>query len=223
MICVEGGTFTMGSSVKDEFPAHEVVLETFFISETEVTQKLWISLMGNNPSEFVGLNRPVEQVSWHECQKFVEQLKQETNKPYRLPTEAEWEYAARGGNRSHHYKFSGNNNLDIVGWYSHNSNKCTHEVKSKEQNELGIYDMNGNVWEWCQDWYGLYSGGKQYSPQGPVAGEHKIIRGGGWNNVSEFFRTSYRGRNTPTRRGNNIGFRIVCNGPDNQDEGAKLR
>ena len=164
MVRVEAGTFTMGATAEmkdpwdDEKPTHRVTLiNDYYIGKYEVTQALWKAVMGNNPSEFKGDNLPVEQVSWKDCQKFLSKLNRITGKMFRLPTEAEWEYAARGGNKSRGYQYSGSNNLLDVAWYDDNSGRKTHAVGTKQPNELGIYDMSGNVCEWCQDWYGKYN------------------------------------------------------------------
>lgn len=149
MIHVEGGTFTMGEGSD----AHQVTLSSYYIGETPVTQEQWKSVMGSNPSYFNGDKRPVETVSWINCQDFLKKLNAKTGKKFRLLTEAEWEFAARGGNKSKHTPYRGSNNLDEVAWYSGNSRSETHPVKQKKPNELGIYDMSGNVWEWCQDWF----------------------------------------------------------------------
>ena len=182
MIAVEGGTFKMGAQSSDsggdnydsdaysnESPVHDVTLSSYYIGETEVTQELWEAVMGSNPSYYSGYpQRPVEYVSLNDCQEFITKLNQLTGKNFRLPTEAEWEYAARGGNKSKGYKYSGSNTIDNVAWYTSNSGSETHDVKTKQANELGIYDMSGNVYEWCQDWYDSYSSGSQTDPTGPT-------------------------------------------------------
>ena len=199
MIRVDGGTFTMGATSEQgsdawdsEKPAHQVTLSSYHIGETEVTQALWGAVMGSNPSLFKGASRPVEQVSWDDCQIFIGKLNSLTGKTFRLPSEAEWEFAARGGTKSRSYKYSGSNNLSSVAWYTDNSSSETHPVKTKSPNELGIYDMSGNVWEWCQDWYGSYSSGSQTNPTGPSSGSYRVIRGGCWYGLARGCRVSCR-------------------------------
>ena len=215
MIKVEGGTFTMGATPEmtdpedDEKPTHQVTLSPYYIGETEVTQGLWKAVMGNNPSFFKGDNLPVERVSWDDCQVFIAKLNRLTGKKFRLPTEAEWEYAARGGNKSSHTQYSGSSSLDDVAWYLNNSGNKTHPVKTMEANELGIYDMSGNVWEWCQDWKGSYSSGVQNNPTGPESGSRRVSRGGSWFNFTRHCRSSYRIYNTPGNRIDTLGFRLV--------------
>lgn len=204
MVYVEGGTFTMGATAEqgnaaqsDEKPAHRVTLSSFFICSTEVTQELWLEVMGVNPSYFVGTNLPVEGVSWNDCQQFVAKLKDITGLDFRLPTEAEWEYAARGGNKSQGYIYSGGNTLGNIAWYPGNSNSKTHPVATKKPNELGLYDMSGNVKEWCYDWYGNYSVAET-NPTGPTTGTYRIQRGGYWFLDSDKCRVSARDSERPT-------------------------
>ena len=215
MIAVEGGTFQMGATSEqgsdadsDEKPVHSVTLSDYYVGETEVTQELWTAVMGNNPSYYKGNNKPVEQVSWNDCQEFVKKLNQLTGKNFRLPTEAEWEYAARGGNKSKGYKYSGSNTIDDVAWYTYNSSS-THNVKTKQANELGIYDMSGNVYEWCQDWYGSYSSSSQANPIGPSSGSRRVLRGGGWVNFARYCRVSFRYNRNPDGSDSYYGFRLV--------------
>ncbi len=191
MRAVEGGTFTMGATpeqeelaFEDEKPVHKVTLSNFYIGRTEVTQELWESVMGNNPSYNKSSNQlPVECVSWYDCQDFISKLNTLTGEKFRLPTEAEWEYAARGGKKSKGYRYSGSDLLSNVAWHWGNkggTGVTTHEVATRTPNELGIYDMSGNVWEWCQDWYGDYSSDAQTNPKGPSDGAFRVIRGGSW-------------------------------------------
>ena len=216
MIYVSGGTFTMGCTSeqgryceKDEIPSHKVTVSDFMIGETEVTQALWESVMGNNPSFFKGDNRPVEEVSWNECQKFIEKMNKLTGKTFRLPTEAEWEYAARGGNKSKGYKYSGSNIVDDVAWCSQSSIKKTHSVKMKSPNELGIFDMSGNVWEWCLDNYDLYSGSAQTNPNKHTSNSMYILRGGSWYSLDKYCRVTCRHCKFSYYRENNCGLRLV--------------
>ena len=200
MLAVEGGTFTMGATPEQgddayetEKPAHQVTLSGFAIGVTEVTQALWQAVMGSNPSYFTGnLQRPVEQVPWNDCRLFIAKLNQLTGKNFRLPTEAEWEFAARGGNLSQGYKYAGSNTIDEVAWYDSNSGSTTHAVGTKYPNELGLYDMSGNVGEWCQDWFGYYSSNAQTNPTGPASGSQRVIRGSCWNYSAWSCRVSYR-------------------------------
>ena len=199
MVWVEGGTFLMGatseqgSDAKDyEKPVHSVTLSGYYIGKTEVTQSLWKAVMGSNPSRFKGDNLPVENVSWDDCQEFIGKLNSMTGQNFRLPTEAEWEFACRGGNNSRGYKYSGSNYIDNVAWYYGNSGEKTLPVATKSPNELGIYDMSGNVWEWCSDWYGDYSSSAQTNPKGPYDGSYRVSRGGGWNFDASHCRSSFR-------------------------------
>ena len=216
MIAVEGGTFTMGATPEqgsdadsEEKPTHQVTLSNYYIGETEVTQALWKAVMGENPSFYKGDNLPVEQVSWYDCQEFIKKLNVLTGRNFRLPTEAEWEYAARGGNKSRGYKYSGSNIIEDVAWYKDNSGGETHRVRTKQANELGIYDMSGNVWEWCQDWYGGYSSATQTNPKGATTGSDRVNRGGSWFDDVRFCRSSVRNYNVPDCRDNTLGFRLV--------------
>ena len=217
MIKVEGGTFSMGATSEQEYdalscekPVHSVTLSDYYIGETEVTQELWEAVMGSNPSYFEGDNqRPVENVSWNDCQKFIKKLNRLTGKEFRLPTEAEWEYAARGGKYSRGYKYSGSNNADEVAWYDSNSGSKTHPVKTKKDNELGLYDMSGNVWEWCNDRYGGYQSYSQTNPTGPSEGESRVLRGGGWCYFDMGVRVSRRDYLTPGYRHIIIGLRLA--------------
>ena len=216
MVYVSGGTFTMGATLEqgsdawdDEKPAHSVTLSGYYIGKYEVTQKLWKAVMGSNPSNFKGDNLPVERVSWNDVQEFLRKLNAMTGKNYRLPTEAEWEFAARGGNSSRGYKYSGGNSIGNVAWFGGNSGSRTHAVGTKSPNELGIYDMSGNVYEWCQDWYGSYSSSSQRNPQGPNSGSDRVSRGGGWLNFASYCRVSFRNYYTPGGRDSYLGFRLA--------------
>ena len=218
MIAVEGGTFTMGATAEqasdaysDEKPTHQVTLSSYYIGKTEVTQELWQAVMGSNPSGFSGANLPVEKVSWEDCQIFIAILNELTGKYFRLPTEAEWEYAARGGSKSQGYKYSGSNTVDDVAWYPSNSSSKTHPVATKAPNELGIYDMSGNVLEWCSDWYSssYYSSSSQYNPTGPASGSRRVYRGGSWGSSARLCRVSYRDYNGPSYRFYNLGLRLA--------------
>ena len=215
MIAVEGGTFTMGATAEqgsdaygDESPTHQVTLSSYYIGKTEVTQELWQAVMGSNPSWFKDSNLPVEEVSWDDCQTFITKLNELTGKNFRLPTEAEWEYAARGGNKSQGYKYSGSNTLSNVAWYDSNSSSKTHSVATKAPNELGIYDMSGNVWEWCSDRYGSYSSESQTNPTGPTSGGSRVRRGGGWDRSAGLCRVSVRGGYSPAFSFDFLGLRL---------------
>ena len=216
MIRVEHATFMMGATreqknpYSDEKPVHQVTLTNdYYIGETQVTQTLWQAVMGNNPSHWQGGNLPVESVSWHDCQSFIQRLNNKTGKTFRLPTEAEWEYAARGGKKSHHTRYSGSSNIYDVAWFYHNTAIETHHVKTKQANELGIYDMSGNVWEWCLDWFGDYGSDAQTNPTGPNIGTSRVNRGGSWDNNASYCRLSYRHYNSPDNRFNFLGLRLV--------------
>ena len=243
MVAVEGGTFMMGASDDDteafgwEKPAHQVTLRSYSIGQTEVTQELWLAVMGSNPSYIqestdsdygTNLQRPVECVNWNDCQTFITKLNQLTGKNFRLPTEAEWEYAARGGNKSQGYKYAGSNTIDDVAWYIENAEHVgssspdygTHTVATKAPNELGLYDMTGNVWEWCHDWYGDYSSDAQTNPTGPASGSCRVFRGGGWFSDVVDSRVSCRSYVTPSYALHNRGLRLALddNDPEPQTE-----
>jgi formylglycine-generating enzyme required for sulfatase activity len=223
MVNVEGGTFTMGCTAeqgnncdKDEKPAHSVTVSSFSISRYEITQAQWKTIMGTTVSQQrdkgipdwklagEGDNHPMYYISWDEAQEFIARLNAVTGKNYRLPTEAEWEYAARGGNRSQGYRYSGSNNIGEVAWYDSH----THSVGMKKANELGIYDMSGNVWEWCQDLYGAYSASSQQNPVGASNGSDRVYRGGGWNDFNALCRVANR-RSSGTTARLRLGFRVV--------------
>ncbi|MBQ6079166.1 MAG: SUMF1/EgtB/PvdO family nonheme iron enzyme [Muribaculaceae bacterium] len=217
MVAVEGGTFTMGATPEQgtdaydrEKPAHEVTLSDFSIGETEVTQALWVAVMGDNPSYSTGdLNLPVERVTWYDCQDFIAKLNEMTGQTFRLPTEAEWEYAARGGNKSRGYKYAGGDDIDEVAWYSGNSGEQSHLVATKVPNELGLYDMSGSVWEWCFDWCDTYPAEPQTNPTGPETGTFTVLRGGSWYGPVGYCRVSYRGYYMPAGISGDLGLRLV--------------
>lgn len=216
MVNVEGGTFMMGvnagdtEAYEDEEPNHQVTVSSFSIGQTEVTQELWKAVMGWNYSGHSGsLQFPVEYVNWDMCQTFINKLNEMTGMSFRFPTEAEWEFAARGGNKSKNYLYSGSNNLDDVAWYVDNSEGCTHIVATKVPNELDIYDMSGNVWEWCSDLYGAYGSAAQTNPTGAESGSERVLRGGSWSGPASNCRVSKRFK-APTGFGNNdIGLRLA--------------
>lgn len=215
MIKVEGGTFTMGATSEQgsdawdyEKPTHQVTLSTYYIGRTEVTQALWEAVMGSNPSRFKGKKLPVENVSYDDCKQFIEKLNVMTGQDFRLPTEAEWEFAARGGNQSHGYKYSGSNYLDDVAWFRKNSGSETNTVATKRPNELGIYDMSGNVYEWCSDSYAKYTSSPQTNPRGG-SGSYRVYRGGSWYCGARYCRVSYRYYYSPDYRDTGFGLRLV--------------
>ena len=222
MIYVEGGTFMMGATeeqgneaYEDEKPVHEVTLSDYYIGETVVTQELWKAVMGENPSYFKGDNLPVESVSWNDAQEFIAKLNKETGRVFCLPTEAQWEYAARGGKMSKKYKYSGSDIINEVAWYAgeEGGGGKTHPVKGKKANELGLYDMSGNVYELCNDWHndlnGNYSSDAQTDPQGPEEGYKHVRRGGDWSVGARLCRVSYHDFITPSERDFRMGFRLV--------------
>ena len=220
MIRVEGGTFQMGATIEqgnyaknDEIPVHSVTLSDFMVGETVVTRELWAAVMGSNPSYFKGAKNPVEQVSWNDCKEFIGKLNSMTGQSFRLPTEAEWEFAARGGNKSGHFKFSGSNSIGEVACYVgevacyDNSEICP--VGTKKPNELGIYDMSGNVWEWCEDRYGDYNSSQQTNPKGPDEGSCRVLRGGSYCDSARYCRVSRRNYNTPDYNCYGLGLRLA--------------
>jgi formylglycine-generating enzyme required for sulfatase activity len=233
-VLVEGGAFTMGSPSNEpdrfdsEGPRHQVTVKSFYMGKREVTQREWQELMGNNPSNFKGDNLPVEQVNWFEAIEYCNRRSvKEGLTPcsrgsgnsiscdwnangYRLPTEAEWEYAAKGGNKNFlPYLYAGSDNLEAVGWYDGNSGSRTHPVGTKAANDLGLYDMSGNVWEWCWDWRGDYGSGTQTDPAGPSSGSNRVLRGGAWSGNARFPRSSGRNSNVPSGRAGDGGFRLA--------------
>lgn len=223
MVWVKGGSFTMGATseqgrdVTDYENPHQVTLSGYYISKYEVTQALWQAVMGSNPSYVSSregytenLQRPVECVSWSDCQTFITKLNALTGKHFRLPTEAEWEYAARGGNRSRGYKYAGSNRVGDVAWYWGNSEDTTHPVGTKSPNELSLYDMSGNVAEWCQDWAGYYSSDSQMNPTGPSSGSDHIYRGGSWGCLDSFCRVAFRNYLSSSQPFYLVGLRLAA-------------
>lgn len=222
MVPVQGGTFTMGCTSEQgddcysqERPAHSVTVGSFFMSSYEVTQGLWQEVMGSLPTfpssvnRGIGGNYPVYNVSWDDIQTFISTLNSKTGMRYRLPTEAEWEHAARGGVNSGSYKYSGSSDIGVVAWYLVNSDSTTHPVGTKQANELGIFDMNGNVTEWVSDWYGAYSQSAVTNPTGPSTGTGRVIRGGSWSFAARGCRITYRNSEPPDSRYTNVGFRLA--------------
>ena len=219
MVLVKAGSFTMGATAEqgitcepDEKPTHRVALtRDYYMGEHEVTQELYEAVMGNNPSHFNGAHLPVEQVDWDDAQAFCTRLSTLTGRIFRLPTEAEWEYAARGGHlASQQTKYAGSNDINVVAWYKKNSEKASHAVGTMSANALGLYDMSGNVGEWCSDWYGDYGSAAQTDPTGPSSGSYRVSRGGGWGSSAQDCRVSHRSVVTPSLRGKGLGFRLVC-------------
>ena len=208
MVRVDGGSFMMGSDngYKDEKPVHSETVGTFYIGKTEVTQALWTAVMGSNPSYHKGQSLPVEEVSWDDCQEFIDRLNRITGQNFRLPTEAEWEYAARGGNRSRGYEYSGSNNIESVGWHDGNSGNSTHPVGNKLDNELGLYDMSGNVREWTSD---LWSSDYSSYRNGGSSGSYRVSRGGSYNYYAKNCRSANRGLNDSSYRYRSLGFRLA--------------
>jgi len=216
MVAVQGGSFMMGCTpeqgddcAESEKPDNMVTVSDYYIGKYEVTQAQWKAVMGENRSKNKGDTLPVENVTWTEIQEFISRLNTKTGKNYRLPTESEWEYAARGGNKSRKYKYSGSNDLDSVAWYIGNSDNKTHIVGSKSANELGIFDMSGNVWEWCNDRYGSYINNEQINPPGLVNGSYRVFRGGSWYSNAGASRVSNRLYDNSEFRYAYLGFRLA--------------
>ncbi|MDO4571610.1 MAG: formylglycine-generating enzyme family protein, partial [Planctomycetia bacterium] len=196
------GEFMMGG---DGYKSHKVTLtQGFWMLETQVTQRMWESVMGSNPSIWKGANLPVESVSWHDCVKFCEKISKLSGLNIQLPTEAQWEYACRAGTTG---KYAGN--LDSMAWYDSNSGGRTHEVKTKQPNAWGLYDMHGNVWERCSDWYGGYVESPTSDPKGPPSGSYRVLRGGSWNDYAEYCRSAYQSNCSPTYSYGSVGFRLL--------------
>lgn len=211
MVTIQGGTFLMGGLVGNIAPRHSVTLSSFKMGSTEVTQKDWVAIMGNNPSTFKGDGLPVETVNIADIQSYIQKLNQISGKSYRLPTEAEWEFAAKGGLDTT-TTWAGTNQLDSVGkyiWNAGNAASTTHQVASKTPNTLGLYDMCGNVWEWCSDWYGAYVNSTQTNPTGQTTGYLTVVRGGSWSHDMTFCNVQNRSSNYPTDRKSTTGFRLV--------------
>ena len=213
-VVVKGGCFEMGG--KNEKSVHKVCVSDFAIGKYEVTQGQWLAIMGDNPSHFssCGSDCPVERVSWSDAQEFIKKLNSKNGKNYRLPTEAEWEYAARSGGRRE--KYSGGNDIGVVAWYVGNSGGKTHKVGQKQANALGIYDMSGNVWEWCNDWYdaNYYKNSPLNDPQGATTGQYRIMRGGSWSNVPVYVRAFDRYWFYPDYRFSSSGLRLAFSPKD---------
>ena len=226
MVFVEGGTFIMGCTEEQgndctyfESPTHQVTLNGFQIGRTEVTQAQWTDIMGDNPSSFKGDNLPVNGVSWNDIQEFLNRLNARTGKKYRLPTEAEWEYAARGGKKSQGYRYSGSNDIGEVAWYADNSHLAPHPVGTKKANELGLYDMSGNVQEWVNDYWGNYSASPVQNPKGPESGSLRVLRGGSWAYLTMCERVSCRSNEFPNKSYISfLGFRIAMGEEDIPDD-----
>lgn len=221
MVYVEGGTFEMGYKEgrdgKDEYmgsakPLHQVSLDSFYIGKFQITQEQYFAISGENPSNYKGDKRPVETISWTETQEFIKKLNEKTGKNFRLPIEAEWEYAARGGNQSKGFMYAGSNNIDEVAWYSENSGSETHEVGLKKPNELGIYDMSGNVWEWCEDYWDEKFYEKSAGAKNPMnnIGSTRVRRGGSWVSYAVYSRVANRDNGYPSASTYRLGFRLVC-------------
>lgn len=228
MIFVEGGSFTMGCTSEqgndcesDESPSRYVTVNSFYMGMLEVTQSQWEKVMGTSvyqqknkanpdwPMRGMGVDYPMYFVSWDEAKEFCRRLSQQTGKTYRLPTEAEWEYAARGGKKNEGTKYSGSNYLESVAWYSDNSDNSTHRCGTKQANALGIYDLSGNVREWCEDWYDNYVSYDTNNPKGTTTGLRHVLRGGSWNSFASYCRVSFRDYNGSDDRGDYYGFRVV--------------
>lgn len=213
-VWVTGGKFIMGDygGDADEKPAYEVIVDGFAISKYPVTQRQWTAIMGSNPSQFTGCDQcPVDMVSWDDAQRFIEILNEVSGKNYALPTEAEWEYAAKGGLKTRGFRYSGSDDINAVGWFTGNSGRHPHPVGEKAPNELGLYDMTGNVWEWCRDWYNknYYELRESNNPTGPSSGSGRVRRGGSWFTQEVSCRTSVRNSVKQDYKDDSGGFRLV--------------
>ena len=224
MIYVEGGTFLMGAqnlnindknydetAYPEEEPIHTVNIKSFYLAESPVTQKLWLKVMGYNPSASKSFFKkheqyPVDSISWDDSREFIERLNIITNQHFRLPTEAEWEYAARGGNKSMGYLYSGSNDINEVGWYKMPKSQ---KVMGKKPNELGLYDMSGNVWEWCHDKYGCYESATKDNPTGSKIGVNRVLRGGSWHSDAHYCRNTMRNSGSPAFNFISVGMRLA--------------
>ena len=245
MVLIKGGTFWQGSNeapYSSNEQAHKTTLQSYYISSTEITQAQWLDVMGKNPSKFSGKDRPVEYVSWYDAVKFCNALSlkegltpvytitgsnvewNKTANGYRLPTEAEWEYAARGGQSGAigdeplvRAPYAGSDDANTVAWYEKNSNKSTKPVGQKVPNQVGLYDMSGNVWEWCWDWYGTYPREAVDNPDGASRQSgQKVLRGGSWFTPEKLLRVTYRYWNVPTFKVNSVGFRVARNADETE-------
>ena len=225
MIRVEGGTFEMGETKnhpeldRDDPTTCMVTLTDYYIGETEVTQGLWYVVMGSCPAVFQGDEMlPVENVSWNDCQTFISRLNDMLGTQFRLPTEAEWEFAARGGNKSHGYGWSGSDDAEEVAWHDNTSNEKSHPVATKKPNELGIYDMSGNVWEWCNDRYSDYTSTPKTNPQGARSGSLRVDRGGSWHNRREKTSVTHRGIYSANFKNKFTGLRLAATTVENSED-----
>jgi formylglycine-generating enzyme required for sulfatase activity len=212
MVRLPGGTFEMGSNdYDDEKPPHQVKVDAFAIGKYEVAQAQWQAVIGNNPSHFKGADLPVESVSWDDAVKFCQTLSNKTGKAYRLPTEAEWEYAARAGSQTKYSFGDDANSLGEYAWFNDNSGGKTHPVGQKKPNAFGLYDLQGNIWEWVQDWYGkdYYQQRVFDNPKGPPSEQYRGLRGGSWGLISDLCRSAYRRTFGPFERNVSGGLRVV--------------
>ncbi len=217
MIAIPGGSFLMGSEdYENTKPVHPVKLSPFHIGKFQVTQQQWQAVRGKNPSHFKGNNLPVENISWNDATRFCLKLSEKTGKEYRLPTEAEWEYACLAGSTGKYCFSNDQSRLRDYAWFDENSGDKTHPVGEKLPNDWGLHDMHGNVWEWCQDWYGqnyyteLSTQDDLVNPRGPQSGSYRVLRGGSWIDLQDVARAVYRYNNDPANRVSSFGFRVVC-------------